>query len=108
MRYLGLATAIAVTTLLGLAGLGVANEPEATPVASAVITQLVLRDHTVTLTSAPAGYLYTITDSAGTVLNADLTEAQFAEQYPELLAMLQPAIADDSSELMMLAPMIDQ
>ena len=73
MRYLGLATAIAVTTLLGLSGLGVANEPEATPVASAVITQLVLRDHTVTLTSAPAGYLYTVTDSAGTVLNADLT-----------------------------------
>ena len=107
MRYLGLATAIAVATILGLSGLGVANEPAATPVSSAVITQLVLRDRTVTLPAAPAGYLYTIADNAGTVLSADLTEAQFAEQYPELLAMLQPAIADDSRELMMLAPAIE-
>ena len=108
MRYLGLATAIAVVTLLGMSGLGVANEPAAAPVSSAVITQLVLRDRTVTITSASASYLYTVADNAGTVLSTDLTEAQFAKQYPELLAMLQPAIADDSGELMMLAPVIDQ
>lgn len=70
-----------------------------------VVTHLVLRNHTITMTAAPEGHRYTVGDtSSGEILHAALTEVEMEEQYPSLLRLLQPAVADEDSTLMMLAP----
>ncbi|MFG6095741.1 hypothetical protein SPB21_10840 [Leptothoe sp. ISB3NOV94-8A] len=99
-----LLTAVSVTGLTGLAlAEDVTRQPETMP----VVAQLQLRDRTVTITSHPKGYLYSVADESGAVLNAALTEQEIAEQYPDLFDLLQPAVADDgNAELMMLAPIV--
>ena len=72
-----------------------------------VIAQLVLRDLKVRITSASSGRLYSIADESGAILSANLTEDQLAQQYPELFNLLQPAVADDESEMLMLAPIVN-
>ena len=86
------------------AGIVLANNTEIRSSSSPMLGQLELRDRKVTLTLVPSGYLYSVTDESGTILNADLTEAQLAEQYPDLLDLLRPAIAEGETEMMMLAP----
>ena len=101
-RLAALLTALSVT---GLTGLALADYPESDSLP--VIAQLQLRDRTVTITSHPDGYLYSIADQSGAVLSAAMTEQEIAEQYPEVFELLQPAIADgEDTELMMLAPMV--
>ena len=106
MRFI---TAVLLTTAFvsGLAGFVSANNQESVSESHPVVAQLALRDRTITITSAPSGYLYAIADESGTNLSAGLTEAQLAEQYPELLDMLRPAVAEEGSTLMMLAPMVE-
>ena len=105
MRYVT-AALLTAAFVSGLAGLVSANSQEAVSASHPVVAQLALRDRTITITSAPGGYLYSIADESGTSLSAGLTEAQLAEQYPELLDMLRPAVAEEGSNLMMLAPMV--
>ncbi|MBD2258445.1 hypothetical protein [Pseudanabaena sp. FACHB-2040] len=105
MKRFIVASLLAVASIVSLAGLGQADSEAPVADTYPVVAQLALRDRTVTITSAPAGYRYTIADEAGAVLSASLTEEQLADQYPELLETVRPAIADDEvSELMMLAP----
>ena len=66
-------------------------------------SQLAFRDRTVTITSHPSGYRYSIADASGTILSTALTEEEIADQYPGLFQLMQPAVAGDV-ELMMLAP----
>ncbi|MBD0333899.1 MAG: hypothetical protein ICV62_00270 [Cyanobacteria bacterium Co-bin13] len=95
---------LTAAAMVSLADLGQAGSEAPVADAYPVVAQLALRDRTITITSAPAGYRYTIADEAGTVLSASLTEEQLADQHPELAEALRPAIADEFSELMMLAP----
>ena len=69
-----------------------------------VISQLELRSHKVIITASPQGSLYSIADESGMTLSAALTEDRLAEEYPELYELLQPAVANQDAELMMLAP----
>ena len=103
MRFVVIAL-LAAATISGLAGFGLADSQESTSAPDPVVTQLVLRDRTVTITSAANGYRYSIADESGAILSANLTEGQMAKRYPELLDMLRPAVADDGAELMLLAP----
>lgn len=110
MMRLVLAVMLSTASVVGLAGLVFANsEPPVDEVSVGerypVVARLALRDRVVTITSAPAGYLYSVADESGTVLSAGLTEDQLADQYPGLLDTLRPAVADDNAGLMMLAPM---
>ena len=103
MRFL-LVTLLATVSVSSLAGFVLADNEPSIEDTYPVVAQLQLRDRTVTITSAPAGYQYTIADESGAVLSAELTEDQLAEQYPELVDMLRPAVAGEGSGLMMLAP----
>ncbi|MEM8546004.1 MAG: hypothetical protein AAGF66_18665, partial [Cyanobacteria bacterium P01_H01_bin.119] len=105
MNRLILAVLLSVISAISIAGLGVANDGPADEGRYPVVAQLVVRDRTVTITSSPAGYRYAVADESGAVLAAGLTEDQLSEQYPGLLDTLRPAIADENSELMMLAPL---
>ncbi|MEO0534479.1 MAG: hypothetical protein AAF215_11520 [Cyanobacteria bacterium P01_A01_bin.123] len=109
MMRLVLTVLLSTASITGLAGLVFANSEPPVDEGSAaegnpVVAQLVLRDRIVTITSSPTGYLYAVADESGAVLSAGLTEDQLSEQYPGLLDTLRPAVADENSELMMLAP----
>lgn len=106
MRFIVTAL-LAAALILGLAGFVLADTQEPTSNPYPVVAQLELRNHIVTITSAPNGYLYSIADESGSILSKYLTEEQFAEQYPELLDMLRPAVADESTQVIILAPIID-
>ena len=69
-----------------------------------VIARFVLRDRKISIISASDGYLYSIADKSGTILSANLTEDQLVQQYPGLLELLKPGIANEEAELLMLAP----
>lgn len=103
MRFV-LAVLLTAASIVGLAGFVLADGQESTSDSYPVIAQLALRDRTVTITSAPDGYLYSIADPSGAILGASLTEEQMAEQYPELYDALRPAVADEDVKLMMLSP----
>lgn len=106
MIRLSIAALLATAVITGLARFGLADSQAPTSDSYPVVAQLALRDRIVTITSAPTGYLYSIADESGAILNAGLTEEQMAEQYPELLDRLRPAVADDDSQLMILAPVV--
>ena len=95
---------LAAVSVFSLTGLAMAENPLTQNERHPVVAQLALRDQTVTVTSHPHGYLYSVADSSGVILSAALTEPEIAEQYPELFDRLQPAIADGDAQLMMLAP----
>lgn len=96
---------LVAVSVFGLTGLAMAEPLLTQRETDPVVAQLALRDRTVTITSHPQGYLYSVSDSSGAILSAALTEQEIANQYPELFERLQPAIADDNSQLMMLAPL---
>jgi 5,10-methenyltetrahydromethanopterin hydrogenase len=104
MKRFVVAGLLTAALMVSMASLGQAGSEVPAADAYPVVAQLALRDRTITITSAPAGYRYTIADEAGEILSASLTEEQLAEQYPELVESLRPAIAGEPSELMMLAP----
>lgn len=104
-----IAAALLTTALsLGITGVAWANRAEhqeAEAESAPVITRLVLRDHTITMTAASEGHHYTVGNvSSGEILHVALTETELEEQYPELFRLLQPAVADEDTTLMMLAP----
>ncbi|MGR3279465.1 hypothetical protein ACSYAD_30835 [Acaryochloris marina NIES-2412] len=105
-------TAALLTTGLSLLMMGVAwAEPEERQQAEAesapVVTHLVLRNHTITMTVAPEGHRYTVGNAAsGEILHVALTEVEMEAQYPRLMRLLQPAVADEDATLMMLAPVV--
>ena len=96
---------LAAVSVFGLTGLAMAENPLTQRASHPIVAQLALRDRTVTITSHPQGYLYSVSDASGAILSAALTEQEIATQYPELFERLQPAIADDNTQLMMLAPL---
>ncbi|MEM8612985.1 MAG: hypothetical protein AAGF93_13275 [Cyanobacteria bacterium P01_H01_bin.105] len=103
-------SAALLTTAL-ISGLTSLTKAEQTPIQSndtaPVISQLAFRDRTVTITSHPSGYRYSIADASGSILSTALTEEEIADQYPGLFELLLPAVAgDDNVELMMLAPLM--
>ncbi|NEQ44773.1 MAG: hypothetical protein F6K00_14905 [Leptolyngbya sp. SIOISBB] len=101
---------LATLLVSALAIEGTADSSESpSPSASAsdpIVVRLALRDRMVIVTAAQVGRQYSVLETSGEVLHADLSENQFAEQYPELAELLQPAIAETNSELMMLAPVV--
>ncbi|NER85067.1 MAG: hypothetical protein F6K42_37300 [Leptolyngbya sp. SIO1D8] len=111
MRRFLLATLLATLSIGSLTGFVLANNDSAAEDASSeaypVVAQLQLRDRIVTIVSATGGYKYTIADVSGDILSAGLTEEQLANEYPELLDMLRPAVADEGATLMMLNPEIE-
>jgi len=107
MNRLALSIVLTAASTLSLAGLVLANNAPTANESYPVVAQLALRDHTLVITSAPSGYRYSVANTAGSILSANLTERQMAEQYPELLDKLRPAVADENTQLMMLAPLGD-
>lgn len=104
MKRFVLAGLVAAVSVVGWVGISAADSEAPAANSYPVVAQLALRDRTITITAAPTGYRYTIADEAGAVLSAGLTEEQLAEQHPELVEALRPAVAGETSELMMLAP----
>lgn len=72
--------------------------------ANPVIAQLVLRHHTVTISSTPKGLRYAVGETTGEILHVALTDSELEEHYPRLAHMLRPAVARDNATLMMWAP----
>ena len=107
MMQLSIGIAAVITLLSTLAGFSLANEPERISTSQPVVTQLVFRDRSVTINLGADEYLYSVSDESGSLLSASLTEEQFAAQYPELFELFRPAIADEGTDLLMLAPMVD-
>ena len=105
MRFM-LAVLLTATSMVSLAGFVLADSQESTSNSYPVVAQLEVRNRKVTIKSAPNGYLYTITDPSGAILDTSLTEEQLAERYPELHDMLRPAVADEGAELIILAPIL--
>jgi hypothetical protein len=70
------------------------------------LTTLVLRDRVITINSGPNGLSYTISNQDGTVLDAQLSDAQLQAKYPEVYDDVRPAMAgskktDDSMKIML-------
>lgn len=107
MNRLAFSIVFITASTLSLAGLVLANNVPPVGESNPVVAQLALRDRILIVTSAPSGYRYSVADTAGSILNANLTENQLAERYPELLDKLRPAVADENIQLMMLAPAAD-
>jgi hypothetical protein len=86
-----------------------ANDQNPPDASYPVVTQLVLRDRTITITADPNGHRYAIADAEGTTLQTGLSEDQFSKQYPDLYDLLRPAVAEDGEGaiLLMQAPNID-
>ena len=57
------------------------------------ITRLVMRDRVVAITSSSDGLQYSGLTKSGTVLVANLSEAQLAQKHPEVYEQVRPAIA---------------
>jgi hypothetical protein len=57
------------------------------------ITHLIMRDRTITIATTPNGLVYSLSKD-GTVIDANLSEAQLQAKYPEVYEKVRPAIAD--------------
>ena len=99
-----LASSTAIAVLDSATSMAADNQNNVERNAHPVISQLELRNRKVTITTSPQGSLYSIADESGMLLSAALTEDRLAEEYPELYELLQPAIANQDAELMMLVP----
>lgn len=104
MRQLFIAVFLTLVAGMNAAKIALADNHTTLANPYPVIAQFALRDRTVVITSAPTGYLYSITDENGSVLVAGLTEEQISSQYPDLFEVLRPAIAKDMTGLMMYTP----
>lgn len=70
-----------------------ANEPTST-----LVTRLQMRNKTILIKNNGDGLKYSVKAEDGTVLNANLTEAELASKYPDLYETVRPSIAfPDSS-----------
>jgi hypothetical protein len=58
------------------------------------ITHLIMRDRTITIATAPNGLVYSVSTKDGTVIDANLSEAQLQAKYPEVYEKVRPAIAN--------------
>lgn len=58
------------------------------------ITRLVMRDRVVAMSSGKGGLQYSVIMKDGTVLDANLNEAQLAEKHPVVYEQVRPAIAN--------------
>lgn len=61
------------------------------------ITRLEMRDRVVLITSDSEQLKYSILSPDGTILDAELSEAQLADKHPELYDRVRPAIADEAN-----------
>lgn len=95
-----------LVSALAIEGTAESFESTSTSASEPVVVRLALRDRQVVVTAAQVGRQYSVLGTSGEVLHANLSEDQFAERYPELAELLQPAIAESHSELMLLAPMV--
>jgi exo-beta-1,3-glucanase (GH17 family) len=57
------------------------------------LTTLVLRDRVITINNGPKGLSYTVKTQDGTVLDAQLSDAQLQAKYPEVYDNVRPAMA---------------
>ncbi|WP_017316353.1 hypothetical protein [Mastigocladopsis repens] len=60
------------------------------------LTTLVMRDRVITINFGSNGLLYTVSTQDGTVLDAQLSDAQLQAKYPEIYDDVRPAIADSN------------
>lgn len=58
-----------------------------------VITRLTMRDRVISITSGLEGLQYSVLMKDGTVLAANLSEAQLAQKHPDVYEQVRPAIA---------------
>lgn len=61
------------------------------------ITRLVMRDRVVAITSGSDGLQYSVLTQDGTVLAANLSEAQLAQKHPDVYEQVRPAIAGQAT-----------
>lgn len=59
-----------------------------------LITRIATKDLTISVSSGPAGPLYTVTNRSGNELAIDLSLDDLRAQQPQLYEMIAPAIAD--------------
>ncbi len=65
-----------------------ANESE-----KPIVTRLQMRDRTILIKNNGDGLRYSVKAEDGTVLSANLTEAELASKYPNLYETVRPSIA---------------
>ncbi|RUT09155.1 hypothetical protein DSM106972_012080 [Dulcicalothrix desertica PCC 7102] len=59
----------------------------------AVVTKLQMRDKIVLIKNQASGLKYSVKSENGTVLSANLTEAELASKYPDLYKKVRPSVA---------------
>lgn len=59
----------------------------------AVVTKLQMRDKIVLIKNHASGIKYSVKSEEGTVLSANLTEAELASKYPDLYEKVRPSVA---------------
>lgn len=97
LKLLGVAAAMSLAAC--------ATRPAVTPVAQAtpavqtypVITRIVGRHQTVTISAGPTSPLYSVQSPDGRMLVAYATLDQLRRQYPEHFKMIEPLVAADTS-----------
>jgi len=61
------------------------------------IVKLAFRDHIVTISSSPEGIRYSVRDSSGALLSANLTEQELSAAHPKLHSHIRSGYADDAT-----------
>jgi hypothetical protein len=59
----------------------------------AVVTKLQTRDKVILIKNQASGLTYSVKSEDGTVLSANLTEAELASKHPDLYEKVRPAVA---------------
>ena len=60
------------------------------------LARLVMRDRTIIMASDANGLVYSVSTQDGTVLDANLSEAELVAKYPDVYETIRPAIAQYS------------
>ncbi|MDM9382094.1 hypothetical protein QUB80_15435 [Chlorogloeopsis sp. ULAP01] len=63
----------------------------------ATITSLVMRDRIVVITNGKDGLKYSVKMKDGTMLSANLSEDELAQQHPDVYDQVRPAYANDKN-----------
>lgn len=87
--------AVALIMLIG----GILCPAAALAEAPATVTHLMMRDHSVTITSSSEGLRYSVFMPDGAVLAANLSAAQLAVEHPEVYEQVSPAIANEEMDV---------